>query len=193
MTMAAIILAAGASRRLGQPKQLVRIAGETLLARTIRIACESALDPILVVLGAHHEHIAVNVDLSVAHPVVNPNWEQGIATSIQTGVHALLQFHPRATAAMLLVCDQPRLVVEHLRTLVAAYEQSGESSIVASEYAGIAGIPTIFPASQFASLQSLQGDTGARYLLRDPHCAMITKEFDGGEIDIDLPSDLPKK
>jgi molybdenum cofactor cytidylyltransferase len=193
MTMAAIILAAGASRRLGRPKQLVRIAGEALLARTLRTlrtAGASAFDPIVVVLGAHHEIITANVDLSHAHPVMNPNWEQGIATSIHAGIHSLLQLSPEATAALMLVCDQPRLTTEHLRGLIEAHEQADEAAIVASQYAGAAGIPAIFPASQFANLLRLQGDTGARYLLRDPACPMITVQFEGGEIDIDTPSDL---
>jgi molybdenum cofactor cytidylyltransferase len=192
MPLPAIILAAGASRRLGQPKQLVRIAGETLLARTIRIVCTSGADPVIVVLGAHEESIASNVDLSRVHPVANPDWEEGIASSIHAGLRMVHQIHAKATAVMLLVCDQPRLSTEHLRRLIAAHEQEAEPTIVASEYAGVAGIPAIFPASQFLKLLKLQGDTGARYILRNPSCAMVTIDFEGGEVDIDTPEDLAK-
>jgi molybdenum cofactor cytidylyltransferase len=190
MTVPAIILAAGVSRRLGQPKQLVRIAGETLLARTIRVVRDSGAHPILIVLGAHRDAIQAAVDLSEARVVVNPTWEQGIATSIHVGIGAAQELVPDATAMLLLVCDQPKLTAEHLRALIAIHERAAEPTIVASAYAGIAGIPAIFPASQFSRLFSLQGDAGARYLLRNPDCALIAVPFIGGEIDLDTPSDL---
>jgi molybdenum cofactor cytidylyltransferase len=192
MTMPAILLAAGASSRLGQPKQLVRIGGETLLGRTIRIVHESGAGPIFVVLGAGYETVAAAFDLSNARVVLNAHWAEGIATSIQAGISALRDDDPEAEAALLLVCDQPRLSVEHLRRLIDAYAAPCEPTIVASEYAGVAGIPAIFPASQFANLLALRGDAGARFLLRDPDCGLITRQFEGGEIDIDTPTDLQK-
>jgi molybdenum cofactor cytidylyltransferase len=196
MPVPAILLAAGASRRLGQPKQLVRIEGETLLARTIRMVCESGANPVFTVLGAHREIIAANVDLGHVHPVYNPLWVQGIASSIHAGIAAMQEFDPEAKAALLLVCDQPRLTAEHLRSLIEAYEQTVESAIVgrmivASQYVGIAGIPAIFPASQFASLMALEGDAGAKILLQDPALPRVVLPFAGGEIDVDTPSDLP--
>jgi molybdenum cofactor cytidylyltransferase len=190
MAVPAIILAAGASRRLGQPKQLVRIAGETLLAHTIRVVREAGAEPIFVVLGAHYENISSAVDLSHTHPVVNANWEQGIASSIHAGIRALQQLDPDASAALFLVCDQPRLTARHLRSLIEAHERVDVPTIVASHYAGIAGIPAIFPASQFTHLMALKGDAGARHLLRNPDCPMVTAPFYGGEVDIDTPSDL---
>jgi molybdenum cofactor cytidylyltransferase len=190
MSIPAVILAAGASRRLGQPKQLVRIAAETLLDRTIREVRNSGAQPILVVLGAHRDAIQAVVDLSWVHLVFNPNWEQGIASSIREGIDAAQELVADATAVLMLVCDQPKLTAEHLRALIAVYEKTTEPSIVASAYAGIAGIPAIFPASQFQRLLTLQGDAGARYLLRNPGCPLISMIFQGGEVDVDLPSDL---
>ena len=193
MRVPAIILAAGASRRLGQPKQLVRIAGEGLLARTLRIVREAECEPVLVVLGAHREEIAAVVDLSEVEVILNPDWEQGIATSIQAGIRALQGVDPDSNAAFILVCDQPRLTAEHLRKLVDAHVRAGEQAIVASGYAGTSGIPAIFPASQFTSLLALRGDAGARQLLRTPGNFLVTVEFQEGEIDIDTPSDLAEQ
>jgi molybdenum cofactor cytidylyltransferase len=192
MTVPAIVLAAGASRRLGQPKQLVRVAGETLLAYTLRIAREATSEPILVVLGARQEEIAANVDLSHVNVATNPDWEQGIASSIRAGIRALMDLDPDASAVLFLVCDQPRLTADHLRSLIEAHEQAGEPAIVASHYAGATGIPAIFPAGQFANLLALKGDAGARYLLRNTGCAVVEVEFSGGEADIDTPSDLER-
>ena len=192
--MPAIILAAGASRRLGQPKQLVRVGDETLLGWTIRVARESGLDSVFVVLGAHSEHILAAVDMSCVQTILNDNWEQGIASSIRVGVEAILEGDAEATSLMLLVCDQPRLSANHLRALIMAQTQAHEhapgSAIVASRYADIVGIPAIFPASQFANLLALQGDSGARSLLRGSASPVVEVEFYGGEIDVDLPSDL---
>jgi molybdenum cofactor cytidylyltransferase len=190
MEVPAIILAAGASRRLGQPKQLVRMAGETLLARTIRLAREAGARPLIAVLGANHEHIASTVDLSQVHSFINHDWEQGIATSIHAGIEAVRIIAPAAKAVLLLVCDQPRLSAEHLRRLIEASKESVESAIVASQYAGIAGIPAIFPSSQFANLLALRGDSGARHILRNPRCTMTMVPFEGGDVDIDTPGDL---
>lgn len=192
MSLPAILLAAGASRRLGQPKQLVQVAGETLLARTMRAVLEAGAGPVLVVLGANAKTIAEAVDLAAAHVVVNANWELGIASSMHSGIEALPALAPGASAAMLLVCDQPRLTAEHLSALIKRFEQAEEPSIVASRYAGIAGIPAIFPASQFARLLALEGDAGARFLLRNPQCPMILADFEGGDEDVDTPEDLAR-
>lgn len=192
MPVPAIILAAGASRRLGQPKQLVRIAGETLLARTIRVVSEAGANPVLVVVGANRGSIVENVDLSRVRVVVNPDWEQGIASSIHAGIESLLRLTPKADAAMILVCDQPKLTADHLKLLIDRFEEAEEPSIASSRYAGIAGIPAIFPASKFARLLALEGDTGARFLLRNPESPMLSVDFAGGEADIDTPEDLAR-
>jgi molybdenum cofactor cytidylyltransferase len=143
-----------------------------------------------VVLGAHQESILSEVDLSGVQVAVNHDWGQGIASSIHEGVRAVEQFTAKAAAVLLLVCDQPELSVEHLRSLIEAYRQADERAIVASRYAGIAGIPAIFPVSQFGRLLGLRGDAGARHILRRPDCAMVTIDFEGGEVDIDTPEDL---
>jgi len=192
MPIAAIILAAGASRRLGRAKQLVRVAGETLLARTVRVAIEAGADPVLVVLGANRERIAEDLDFSGVHVVANDGWESGIAGSIRAGVEELQRLQPKAEIVLILVCDQPRLSAEHLQSLIESCRGAKEPAIVASRYAGIAGIPAVFPASQFSRLMALEGDAGARCLLRNPECPMNTVDFAGGEEDIDTPEDLSR-
>ena len=185
--IAAIILAAGGSRRLGQPKQLVRVGDETLLERTIRVVREAGVDDVSVVLGAQSEVIQARVDLSEVRVIVNSEWESGIASSIRAGVGAV---GAEAMAVMLLVCDQPKLMSEHVGALLDAYANARDRGIAASLYAGVAGIPAIFPASEFERLLALRGDSGARALLRDPECPLVTVPFDGGDVDVDTPADL---
>lgn len=189
-SVAAIVLAAGASRRLGQPKQLLVLGGETLLARSIRLASEAGAGPVFVVLGAHHESIRAVVALNDAIAVVNENWEQGIASSIHAGLNELEALAQDARGALILSCDQPRLTAARLRALIEIFAAQTEPSIVASAYAGVQGIPAVFPRCAFPDLLALSGDKGARALLAQPPCPLIALSFEGGEVDIDQPADL---
>jgi molybdenum cofactor cytidylyltransferase len=190
MPVAAIILAAGASRRLGQPKQLVAYQGETLLERTIRLAKESGASPVLAVLGANLQIIRAATQFDEAIPVFNEHWEQGIASSIHAGLDALDAHASQASGVLLMGCDQPRLSAEHLRALMETFAAQDEPCIVASVYAGVQGVPAVFPRVLFPALRALRGDKGARSLLVQPLCPVIALPFDGGDVDIDLPADL---
>jgi CTP:molybdopterin cytidylyltransferase MocA len=174
--IAAVVIAAGASTRLGEPKQLVVIAGETLLERAVRTAREAGCSPVVVVLGASAEVIRERCDLGGAVVVVNPGWEEGMASSIRIGVGAV----GGADGVVLMTCDQPAVTAEHLLALTAAGE------VMASEYAGRRGVPAYFPAASFSALTELTGDAGARELLR----SAATVELVGGELDVDTAADL---
>jgi CTP:molybdopterin cytidylyltransferase MocA len=189
-SVAAIVLAAGASRRLGQPKQLLTFMGETLLARSIRLAKEAGADPVLVVLGAHRERIRTTVSLDDMEIAINEEWEQGIATSIHAGLKKLEAIAHDAQGVLILSCDQPRLSAAHLRGLIDSFCAQSENSIVASAYARVLGIPAVFPRIAFPHLLVLSGDKGARALLAKPPCRLVSLPFEGGEIDIDQPGDL---
>jgi molybdenum cofactor cytidylyltransferase len=193
MPVAAILLAAGASRRLGQPKQLLLHQGETLVARALRLAGEAGASPLIAVLGAHQEQTRAALPLDPSPgviPVVNCAWQQGIASSIHAGLRALEDLAPQAPAVLILGCDQPRLAAGHLRALLAAFAAQDAPAIVASAYAGVRGIPAVFPRMVFPQLLALRGDQGARALLMRPACPLIELAFPGGEVDIDLPADL---
>ncbi len=192
MPVAAIILAAGASRRLGQPKQLVQFKGEPLLARAIRLAHEGGASPVLAVLGAHFEIILASLPVDPAIVVHNEKWEQGIAGSIHAGLQALGVIAPHADGALILTCDQPQLSARHVCSLIESFEASREANIVASSYAEINGVPAVFPRSAFTHLQALRGDQGARALIQRPPCPVLSVAFPDGDIDIDLPEDLAR-
>ncbi len=190
MPVAAIVLAAGASRRLGHPKQLIRLDGETLLARALRLAGAAGASPMIAVLGAYSEIVSASIKSCAAHLALNRQWEQGIATSIHAGLHALDEIAPEAGGALLLGCDQPRLTVLHLHAMISAFDAQAAPTIVASRYAGVLGAPAIFPRQVFPALLALRGDKGARSLLLQPPCPLLAIEFPGGEIDIDWPANL---
>lgn len=178
--VAAIVLAAGGSSRLGRPKQLVRIGSETLLERAVRVAREAGCAPVIVVVGAGAEQIVKQTWLGDAVAVRNEAWEQGMASSIRTGLAGV---PAGASGVVLMVCDQPAVHASHLRLLMGAPER-----VRASRYAGRNGVPAYFPASAFERLRGLEGDAGARELLRDAEGV----ELPGGEIDIDTSEDVAR-
>lgn len=161
MNVAAAVLAAGASRRLGRPKQLESRKGESLVRRASRIALEAGCDPVLVVLGYEAGRIGAELDGLSVRAVVNPVWETGLSASIACAVEAL---PPGTEALLLLACDQWALEAEDLRRLVEGF-RSAPDRIAAAGYGGGQGIPAVFPADCFEDLRSLSGDRGAKSLL----------------------------
>jgi CTP:molybdopterin cytidylyltransferase MocA len=190
MGIPAIVLAAGASSRLGRPKQLVEYQGETLLMRAIRLALEGGANPVLVVLGANFEQMILGVQHSGAIPLINDRWAEGIAGSIHVGIRALDVNARGALGALLLTCDQPRLTAAHLAALLGEFSSPSQAAIVASSYGGVLGTPAVFPSNAFAKLLALRGDTGARAILKTPPGPVVEVPFPGGEFDIDTPADL---
>ena len=168
---AAVVLAAGASTRLGEPKQLVVLAGETLLERAVRTARDAGCWPVVVVLGAEAVRIRERCALGGATVLVNEAWPEGMASSIRIGVGAL----GGADGVVLMTCDQPAVTAEHLRAL------SASGQVTASAYAGRRGVPAYFPVATFPALLELRGDAGARELLR----AAAVVDLPGGELDVD--------
>lgn len=180
--IAAVVLAAGASTRLGKPKQLVAIAGETLLERAVHTAREAGCSPVVVVLGARHIEILEHSKLGNAVPVINSEWMEGMASSIRLGVTTLGSVAGVVEGVLLLACDQPAATASHLRALMTSHE------MIASAYAGRRGVPAYFPASAFAGLLELRGDRGARELLQTAKAINLPD----GEVDVDTVEDLAR-
>ncbi len=178
--IAAVLLAAGASTRLGEPKQLVILGGETLLERAVRTAREAGCSPVVVVLGASHVEVLANIRLGDAVPVINEEWEEGMASSIRLGVRTLEFISSDAEGVVLMTCDQPAVAAAHLNLLMRRQE------VKASRYAGRNGVPAYFPKEFFQELMSLTGDVGARSLLAQA----ASEEMPHGELDIDTAEDI---
>jgi len=185
-----MILAAGESRRLGQPKQLLIVERETLLNRAIRLASEAGATPVLAVLGAGFQTIRKSIRSESVIPVHNDRWRQGMGRSVETGMRALAVCAPGAEGVLLMGCDQPRLTTDHLLALMSAFASHGSPAIAASSYAGIMGVPAVFPCQTYAELRALRGDKGARSVIEQASLPVVPVKFEGGEVDIDAPEDL---
>ncbi len=183
-----IILAAGRSARLGSPKQLLSYQGKNLLQHTIDAAKESQAGPIIVVLGSDIEEIAGELDPIHLTIVKNPNWESGMASSVTCGINTMINLYPDTEAVILMVCDQPFVNAKLLEDLINKLEESG-SSIVASSYQNIYGTPALFHKKHFDELSALDGDTGARSIIKRYAESIEAIPFDQGSIDIDTIED----
>ena len=202
----AIVLAAGASTRLGRPKALIEFHGQTLLERAIETA-SSACDRVIVVTGAddgvdQHARAIANeprVDDSpaglnyrsdnlpasrrlAAQVVRNARWQLGMGTSIAAGMDLIGD----AERALIVVVDQPKVSTSDLAALCNAV--SAEQSVAAAAYDGTVGVPACFHRSRFEELRSLPPERGAKALLRDA----VHIEIPSAWFDVDVPEDLEK-
>ena len=179
-----VILAAGASRRLGRPKQLERLpSGHTLLEHAVATARAAEVARVIVVLGANAA--ALRDYVAGVEVVVNERWEEGQATSLVAGVEASDASH----AVVVMTCDQPRVTAADLRSLVDAVTEA--TPIAAAGYAGTVGVPACFGPSLRSKLLSLKGDAGAKSVLRDATNVQVIDVPDAA-FDVDTSADAAR-
>ncbi len=173
-----VVLAAGGSRRLGRPKQLLPLAGQPVLAHVVRAAHDSDLAEVVLVLGHEADAIAAAVGDLGQRTVVNPDWTSGQSTSLRAGLAAV---DPTADAVLFLLGDQPGVGRETIDALLAVARADPEARpIAAAEYGGRLGNPVLFRRALFPDLAALTGDEGARRLLRaDPDRVLRVPVADG--------------
>jgi molybdenum cofactor cytidylyltransferase len=184
-----VILAAGASTRMGTPKQLLEIAGRPLLVRAVEAALASPAWPVVVVLGANAEKIRPVLARLPVLTTENPAWAEGMASSIRAGVTTLQQFSRRLDAALIALCDQPAFSADTIAQLVAAQRTTGRS-IVAARYAGRHGAPAVFLREHFDTLAHLTGEEGARALLNGDPERVAAVDLPALALDLDTPADF---
>jgi molybdenum cofactor cytidylyltransferase len=187
----AVILAAGASTRMGVPKQLLQFGGETMLRRAASVALEAGCRPVVVVTGADAAASRKALRGLDVREAENPQWESGISSSVRVGIEAVVTAGPRTAAVVLMLCDQPFVTREIIARLVAAHLETGRS-IVASRYGGSYGVPALFGKAHFAELATLEGATGAKQVIQKHLPKVHLLPFPQGEIDIDTPDDLAR-
>ena len=182
MSLAALILAAGAGRRMGGPKALLVVDGETLLRRAARTALAAGCTPVVAVVGPWDPELE-DLDVLV---VPNPEADEGMASSIRAGLAALPE---GVEGVLLLAVDQPAVDGNLLRDLLDLFRRSGGRP-AACAYADTLGIPAVLPAHLFPDLRALRGDRGAKAILVREGAAALP--FPEGARDLDQPGDLDR-
>jgi CTP:molybdopterin cytidylyltransferase MocA len=182
----AILLAGGASRRLGRPKQLIEIDGEPLLRRVARALLATAPRELVVVLGHDDARMRPALHDLPLRAVVAEDHAEGLAASLRRGVAAL---DAECAGALIALTDQPALDTAHLIALRDAW-LAAPGRAAASAYAGVLGVPALLPRGWFADLARLAGDVGARALLRTRADDVIAIPAPALARDLDTPADL---
>jgi len=188
--VAALLLSAGGSSRMGHPKQLIEIDNVSLIKRAAQTAISSCCDHLYVIVGAQNNAIRnelAEMDVTI---VPNPNWQKGIGSSIHIGIRAIKSENDSIDAVIILLVDQPAVNVSLLNQLTKKFENG--STLVASSYADTIGVPALFSRTYFNELENLPNEQGAKCILKK-YIKKVTKiSFDKGVYDIDEPMDLER-
>jgi molybdenum cofactor cytidylyltransferase len=180
-----IVLAAGSSSRLGTPKQLVTYQGNSLLRHICEVSLKSKADSLYVVLGSQKSRMEEEIATLNLNIVDNPHWQTGISTSIHAGIQAL----PNSIdAALILLCDQPKITPSLIDTLIDLYNNS-HKPIIACRYGGTVGVPALYGRKVFPDLLNLHGDEGAKRIIERHPPFRLLIDFPEGIYDIDSPDD----
>lgn len=185
--IAAMVLAAGTSSRMGRPKQTVRVGGVPMLERVLKNYRESRVERVVVVIGGHADEVRSAVSFRDEVVVANPRFAEGMSSSLRLGIRHVGD----ADAAIIALGDQPFVRTSTINRIVSAYESWG-ARIVVPTYRGDRGNPVLFDRALFPQLGRIRGDVGAKSVVqRNAKDVLEVEVRDGGILaDIDTPSDL---
>lgn len=188
--VAGLLLAAGGSSRLGRPKQLVEFEGKTLIRRAAEALIGAGCSPLVVVLGAELDGSTKALEGLGVEIVVNDNWANGMGSSIAFGIRVVESHASKPDAVLLSLCDQPRVNASHLQQFIGSFTAT-RSDVIAAYYSDVAGVPALFSSNLFPALAGLQGEKGAREIIRNSPDA-LTIPLPVAGIDVDRISDLTR-
>ncbi len=183
-----IILAAGESKRLGKPKQLLKFRGKTLLQRITEIALETE-NKTVIVLGANADKILGEAGDLTVEIVINEDWRSGMSSSIKVGLEKLIETVAELESVILLLCDQPFVNKETISQLIETQIKT-QTQIVACKYENTIGVPALFRREMFDRLLSLKGESGAKNLILEISKNLATISAPEAAFDIDTTEDF---
>lgn len=187
-----ILLAAGASARLGRAKQLLEYKGEKLLDRTVGFFKECLpTDRIILVYGARKEEMIPYLEQLPIRSAYNPGWETGMGSSVRTGLKTLLSCEPELEAILLALIDQPLVTSKHFSEMIDLY-QSHPGSVIATRHGDDFGVPALLPKVTFPDLLSQKGITGAKKVIKKYSDLLIPYSCPEAAFDIDTEADYQR-
>jgi molybdenum cofactor cytidylyltransferase len=191
VSTAGIVLAGGASRRMGRPKQLLPVGGRPLLEGVVASACASRLDEVVVVLGASAGAILGQVAMGRARAVINPDHERGMSSSLRVGLAAM---GPEVERAVVVLGDQPAISGALLDELLDLQERSGLPAAALS-FGGLLHPPVVLDRELWGDLRTLEGDVGCRAVIRARPELVAALPAAGDlrhPVDVDTPEDYAR-
>ena len=188
-----LILAAGNASRMGRIKQLLPYNNSTILQVAINNALASKANEVHCVLGANSEIIQKEIKADKVTFINNPNWQEGLSSSIVVGVKYLQSLKEQTDAILIMLADQPKVDSYYLNELIDLFKNN-EDKIITSLYKNKKGVPAIFPSTYFNELLKLKGDKGANLLLNNFDQDIISPDLNINDIleDIDTPEDYKR-
>ncbi len=190
-----IILAAGKASRMGKPKQLLTYQGSSLISHAVKIGLNSNCRPVIVVLGAYKEQVKPQIDKLPIEIIENSDWETGMSSSIRAGINAIKQSNFNLDGVIIALADQPLISEAVFNQLIEKYQETRnktKNKIIASTYDDIVGVPALFDKNFFSELMDIEGDRGAKALIRKYRDEVLTVPVAEAAIDIDTPDDYQK-
>lgn len=185
MNTAIIILAAGASSRMGAPKQLLLVDGKSLIKRICDTAMDTLCHPIVAVLGANRNLIRKETERMPITVIDNPQWENGMSSSIKMGLAGAYMTEKAIEAAIFLTVDMPYVNAELINRMIEKAESDEKIEIVACKYENQMGIPVLFKRTLFTDLLELTGDEGAKKVVTENKDKTAFIDFPEGKLDLD--------
>lgn len=185
-----ILLAAGASSRLGKAKQLLEFNNQTLLRRSAETALQISGN-VVVALGARSEIMRREIEDLPVKIAENKDWEAGMGGSVKIGLAKLIEANSHLEGVIIMVCDQPFVNTDLLEKLIAKYKETN-APVVVCEYEDTLGVPAFFSAKLFPELIALEPSHGAKYLIKKYRAETASVFFPEGAFDIDTPDDYER-
>ena len=181
-----LLLAAGGSSRMGQPKQLLPWGNQTLIEHQIEILQDTG-NPINVVIGSNSDLVIPIIEKYPVNILVNTNWESGMGSSISLGINQIIQKFPNAKGVMMTLLDQPLITTAFFKKMLDAYQPSSKQILVSHSDSGWTGVPVLFDEYYFKKLTELRNDEGAKKIIKRHEENLILIE--AGELleDMDTP------
>jgi len=181
-----LLLAAGGSTRMGQPKQLLPWGEQTLIEHQIHTLLQTG-NPIHVVLGSNSNLIIPVIEKYNVNIFVNADWESGIGSSISFGISQIIQKFPYTDGVLITLLDQPLITTSYFEKMLDSFQPGSQKILVSHSASGWTGVPVLFDQCYFKELTELSNDEGAKKIVKRHEENVIL--FEGGEVldDMDTP------